>query len=177
MSQQAIATDAPEAPETVVAGLVTRARAAMKAFENADQTRVDEAVRALAWALYKPENARALAEQAVADTGLGNVPDKIVKNQRKTFGCLRDLLRARSVGIIEEDPARGLVVYAKQSRRWNAPPVEEGMEIRKGQSLIELPESRIDVATDGPWYHVRPERFQHGDPPKRAGPHDGTLFQ
>ena len=127
MSQQAIASDAPNAakaapenaapekaaPEAAVIGLVERGRAAMRAFENADQARVDEAVRALAWALYKPENARALAEMAVADTGLGNVPDKFVKNQRKTFGCLRDLLRARSVGIIEEDPARGLVVYAK----------------------------------------------------------------
>ncbi len=107
MSQQASATEPPAdakpgAPEDVVAGLMTRARAAMGAFEGADQARVDEAVRALAWALYKPENARALAEMAVADTGLGNVPDKIVKNQRKTFGCLRDLLRARSVGIVEE---------------------------------------------------------------------------
>ena len=122
MSQQAIASDAPvaakaapekTASEVAVIGLVERGRAAMRAFENADQARVDEAVRALAWTLYKPENARALAEMAVADTGLGNVPDKIVKNQRKTFGCLRDLLRARSVGIVEEDPARGLVVYAK----------------------------------------------------------------
>ena len=38
---------------------------------------------------------------------LGNVPDKIIKKQRKTFGTLRDLLRVKSVGIIEEDKAKG----------------------------------------------------------------------
>jgi sulfoacetaldehyde dehydrogenase len=30
----------------------------------------------------------------VQDTGLGNVADKVRKKQRKTFGTLRDLLRA-----------------------------------------------------------------------------------
>lgn len=43
-------------------------------------------------------------------------------------------------------PNPGLVVYAKQSQRWNAPPVEEGMEIRKGQSLIELPDLSLMIA-------------------------------
>ena len=44
--------------------------------------------------------------------GLGNVPDKIIKKQRKTFGTLRDIVQVKSVGIIE-DPAKGLVKYAK----------------------------------------------------------------
>ena len=68
-----------------VAVLVERARAAMADFKSVDQERADEAVRALAWSLYKPEHARELAEMAVEDTGLGNVADKIIKNQRKTF--------------------------------------------------------------------------------------------
>ncbi|MEM7190360.1 MAG: hypothetical protein AAF439_12175 [Pseudomonadota bacterium] len=69
-----------------VAALIARARAAMEAYENLDQARVDEAVTALAWAIYKPENAKMLAELAVEDTGLGNVDSKITKNTRKTFG-------------------------------------------------------------------------------------------
>ena len=85
----------------------------MAVFAKADQARTDEAVTALAWSLYKPEHAKELAELAVADTKLGNVPDKIVKKQRKTFGTLRDLLRVKSVGIIEEDKKRGIVKYAK----------------------------------------------------------------
>ena len=97
----------------IAADLMRRARAAQEAFANADQARVDEAVRAIAWSLYKPEHARKLAELAVEDTGLGNVPDKIIKKQRKTFGALRDLLRVKSVGEIERDDKRGIVKFAK----------------------------------------------------------------
>src|SRR6202034_266489 len=85
----------------VIEEVMRRARAAFASFRDVSQERADEAVRALAWSIYKPEHARELAALAVADTGLGNVPDKVVKNQRKTFGTLRDLLRAKSVGIIE----------------------------------------------------------------------------
>jgi len=92
---------------------IDRSRAALHAFRNATQEEVDDAVTGLAWALYKPERARELAEVAVCDTGLGNVADKITKNQRKTFGTLRDLSRVKSVGVIEEDKARGITRYAK----------------------------------------------------------------
>src|SRR3546814_6721574 len=103
MAVTAVPLDAP-APETqaTVDDVVRKARTAQAAFADASQERVDEAVRALAWSIYKPEHAREVAELAVADTGLGNVADKIVKKQRKTFGTLRDLLRAKSVGVIEE---------------------------------------------------------------------------
>ncbi len=93
----------------VVDELMARARVAFAGFRDVSQERADEAVRALAWSVFKPEHARELAALAVADTGLGNVPDKIVKKQRKTFGTLRDLLRGKSVGIIEEDKAKGIV--------------------------------------------------------------------
>ena len=66
--------------DPIIAPLVGRARAAMAAFKDADQARVDEVVTALAWSVYCPDNARALAETAVRDTGLGNVADKITKN-------------------------------------------------------------------------------------------------
>ena len=115
MSSQAPSIERPDAVDETerVAELVRRARAAMTDFKDSDQARVDEAVTAAAWSLYKPEHARELAEMAVQDTGLGNVPDKVIKNQRKTFGTLRDLMRAKTVGIIEEDPALGIVKYAK----------------------------------------------------------------
>jgi sulfoacetaldehyde dehydrogenase len=103
------APDAQQARHAPIAAQIARARAAMATLRGASQERIDEAVTALAWAVYKPEHAVELAELAVADTGLGNVPDKITKNTRKTFGALRDLLRAKTVGIIEEDPAKGLV--------------------------------------------------------------------
>lgn len=135
----------PLAEADRVAVIVDRARAAQAQFAEATQDRVDEAVTGLAWALYNPEHARELAELAVADTGLGNVPDKIIKKQRKTFGTLRDLLRVRSVGVIEEDPARGIVKYAKPvgvvgaitpSTNPGATPVNKSMMAIKGRNAI-----------------------------------------
>ena len=100
-------------PAPVVADLVARARVAQRAFETANQVRVDEVVTAAGWAIVEPERNRALAERAVRDTGLGNVADKIVKNRRKTMGLLRDLARAKSVGVIAEMPELGLVEIAR----------------------------------------------------------------
>lgn len=100
-------------PSTIVGTLIENARAAMAAYQNTNQDHVDDAVRALAWSIYQTKNARDLAEMAVADTGLGNAESKVIKNTRKTFGTLRDLLRVRSVGVIEDDPARGMVKYGK----------------------------------------------------------------
>jgi sulfoacetaldehyde dehydrogenase len=96
-----------------VATLVTRARDAQQRFERYSQAEVDKVVSAAGWAIVKPENNRRLAERAVADTGLGNVPDKIAKNERKTMGLLRDLQGAKSVGVIAEYPELGIVEIAR----------------------------------------------------------------
>lgn len=136
--------------------LVARAREAMARFEPSDQARVDEVVTAVAWSVYKPEHAQALAELAVADTGLGNVQDKVIKNQRKTFGTLRDLLRARSVGIIEEQPELGIRKYAKPvgivaaltpSTNPAATPVNKTMMALKGRNAIIVAPSPSGYAT------------------------------
>jgi sulfoacetaldehyde dehydrogenase len=104
---------APDPVRATVATLVGRARAAQQAYERYDQAQVDEVVTAAAWAIVEPSRNRALAERAVHDTGLGNVADKIAKNRRKTIGLLRDLAGARSVGVIHEDAARGLIEIAR----------------------------------------------------------------
>ena len=107
---------APAAPSTAaqtVADLVQRARAAQKIFERSSQGALDEAVLAAGWAIMKPENNRALAEIAVRDTGLGVVADKMLKNQRKTHGLLRDLRGAKSTGVIAEHPERGITEIAR----------------------------------------------------------------
>ena len=73
MSAVAEMTDRISDAQQIAADLVRHARIAQADFADADQARVDEAVRAVAWSLYKPEHARELAELAVKDTGLGNV--------------------------------------------------------------------------------------------------------
>ena len=129
----------------IVGNLVSRAKSAMESFENDSQSRVDEAVTALAWSIYKPENAKHLAELAVDNTGLGNVQSKIIKNTRKTFGTLRDLLRAKTVGIILEQPEIGLVQYGKPvgvvgavcpSTNPAATPVNKAMMAVKGGNAV-----------------------------------------
>jgi len=96
-----------------VAALVQRARVAQHIADGYDQARVDELVTAAGWALMEPARNRELAQLAVADTGIGDVADKIRKNHRKTLGLLRDLQGARSVGVIADDPATGLTEIAR----------------------------------------------------------------
>jgi sulfoacetaldehyde dehydrogenase len=136
--------------------VMRRARAAFASFRDVSQERADEAVRALAWAIYKPEHARKLAELAVADTHLGNAADKVVKNQRKTFGTLRDLLRGKSVGIIEEDSAKGIVKYAKPmgvvaaltpSTNPAATPVNKAMMALKARNAVVIAPSPLGYET------------------------------
>ncbi len=142
----------------VINKLIANARQAMAQFLSANQDRVDEAVTALCWAIYKPENARETAKLAVAGTGLGNVEDKIIKNQRKNFGTLRDLLRVKTVGIIEKFPERGLVKYAKPvgvigavvpSTNPCATPVNKAMMAIKGRNAVIIAPSPAGLQATG----------------------------
>jgi sulfoacetaldehyde dehydrogenase len=97
----------------VVAALVARARGAQRVAEGWDQARIDELVAAAGWAIVEPRRNRVLAELAVADTGIGDVEDKVRKNHRKTLGLLRDLAARRTVGVIAEDAEGGIVEIAR----------------------------------------------------------------
>ncbi len=112
MSANANKLIAANAAETVTA-LMKRARAAQGIFDGYTQEQVDEVVTAVGWAIVKPQNNELLAKMAVADTELGNVPDKITKNRRKTMGLLRDLRGAKSVGVIAEYPELGITEIAR----------------------------------------------------------------
>ncbi|TNC27701.1 acylating sulfoacetaldehyde dehydrogenase [Amycolatopsis alkalitolerans] len=131
----------------IVEQLVANARAAQAVIAGYDQDRVDDVVAAVAWAIYRSDRARELAEISVRDTGLGNVTDKIVKNQRKTLGTLRDLIGAKSVGIICHDPENGITEYAKPvgvvaavcpSTNPAATPANKTMMALKGRNAVIL---------------------------------------
>ena len=96
-----------------IATLVSQARTALAVAEQYDQERADLLCAAAAWAIMEPARNRTLAELAVRETGLGNVADKIQKNHRKTLGLLRDLQRAKSVGVISQDRALGITEIAR----------------------------------------------------------------
>ncbi|TYB83613.1 aldehyde dehydrogenase family protein [Oceaniovalibus sp. ACAM 378] len=94
--------------------LVARAHAAQADFEAAgSQARYDRAAQAAAWAIMEPARNRQLAELAVSATGLGNVPDKITKNHRKTLGLMRDIAEAQTFGILSDDAATGITEIAR----------------------------------------------------------------
>ncbi len=96
----------------VIDEVVHRARIAQQTYEEmGSQELYDNACRAVAWALMEPERNAELASLAVAETGLGNVADKIKKNHNKTLGLLRDLHGVKSIGHITDDPEKGLSVY------------------------------------------------------------------
>ncbi len=135
---------------------LARARDAMAAIAGYDQGEIDRLVKAVGWAIYEERRARHLAEIAVEDTGLGNVQDKITKNQRKTLGTLADLMAAKTVGIIEEDPIAGLVKYGKPvgvvgtltpSTNPAATPANQAMMAIKGGNAIVVSPSPTGLRT------------------------------
>lgn len=97
-----------------VHALIARARVAQADYEAAgSQARYDRAAAAAAWAIMEPTRNRALAELAVQTTGLGNVPDKILKNHRKTLGLMRDIKDVKTFGVISEDAQTGITEIAR----------------------------------------------------------------
>jgi sulfoacetaldehyde dehydrogenase len=147
---------APERAATVVAELIERAQVAQREFEGYTQEQVDEVVTGVAWACYKPDNAERLARLAVETTEMGRFEDKVAKNRRKTMGTLRDLLAAKTVGVIREDPEQGITEIAKPvgvvgaivgSTNPAATPVNKAMMALKGRNAIIIAPSPKGLAT------------------------------
>ena len=101
----------------------------------------------------------------MADTGIGNVEDKVRKNHRKTLGLLRDLKGARSVGVIAEDPARGIVEIARPvgvvcaitpSTNPGATPANKIINALKGRNAVIVAPSPKGWATCGAADRVHP---------------------
>jgi sulfoacetaldehyde dehydrogenase len=93
--------------------LVEGARRAQAVIADWPQAKVDRMVAAVGWELYKEANAAACAELACRETKMGVYEDKLLKHRKKTLGTLRDLQGVKTVGVIEEDQARGLIKIAK----------------------------------------------------------------
>jgi sulfoacetaldehyde dehydrogenase len=92
--------------------LLQRARCAMRAIENYDQKTIDRLCQAVAWATANEQTATRLAYMGVDESGLGDREGR--PNKRfKIMGILRDALREKSMGVIEEIPEKGIVKYAK----------------------------------------------------------------
>jgi sulfoacetaldehyde dehydrogenase len=92
--------------------LLAKARAAMEAIKDYDQATVDRLCQAIAWAAANEKTFTRLAQMGVEESDLGD-PQGRVSKRFKIMGILRDALRQKSMGIVEEDPEKSLVKYAK----------------------------------------------------------------
>ena len=99
----------PDEAEVARAAIAT-ARRAMAAIAGYDQARVDRLCQAVAWATANLDTATRLANMSVDESGMGG---REPSRRGKVLGILRDALRQKSMGIIEEIPEKGLVKYAK----------------------------------------------------------------
>jgi sulfoacetaldehyde dehydrogenase len=89
-----------------------RARKALAEIETYDQGRVDRLCQAVAWAVANKKTFTRLVVMGIEESGLGDAVSRMGKRM-KIRGILRDALRQKSVGVIEELPERGIVKYGK----------------------------------------------------------------
>src|SRR5678815_5774249 len=89
-----------------------RARKALAIIATYDQARVDRLCQAVAWAVSNKRSFTRLVAMGSAESGLGDSESRMNKRM-KIRGVLRDALRQRSVGVIEELPELGIVKYGK----------------------------------------------------------------
>jgi sulfoacetaldehyde dehydrogenase len=82
----------------------------MATIEHYDQDAVDRLCRAIAWATANEKTATRLANMSVDESGMGG---REPTRRAKILSILRDTLRQKSVGVIEEIPEKGIVKYAK----------------------------------------------------------------
>ena len=92
--------------------LVARGRAALREFDGATQEQVDRLCQAMAWSVANETTFTRLAHMGVDESGIGDRESRVSK-RFKVMGILRDVLREKSIGVIETLTDRGIVKYAK----------------------------------------------------------------
>jgi len=96
--------------EEIIKDLTAKSRKALADLEPYTQEQIDALCKACCLAFK--EHAEELAEEAVAETKLGNVPSKIAKNTGSPTGVWYAIKGKKSVGIIGEDPKRHVKLVA-----------------------------------------------------------------
>jgi sulfoacetaldehyde dehydrogenase len=153
--ERIFASDEAAAAATEIASLVDRSRAAQHEIEDYSQEQVDALIRAMVWSVARPGVAEEIARLTVEETQLGNYEGKYLKIFRKTRAALMDIIDDKSVGVLEDDPERNIVVIAKPvgvigalspSTNPEATPVIKAINAVKGRnSIIIAPHPRAKL--------------------------------
>lgn len=94
-----------------IAGLIEKARAAQREYENFTQAQADAIVRACAKAVY--DNAEYLARAAVEETRMGVYEHKVTKNRGKAKVIYNSLRGVKTKGVLKDDPESGITEIAR----------------------------------------------------------------
>jgi len=108
----AMKTGISQEQEEELSAAFAKARKALSIIETYDQARVDRLCQAVAWSVANKKTFERLVAMGIAESGLGDPVSRMGKRM-KIRGILRDALRQKSVGVIEEIPEKGLVKYGK----------------------------------------------------------------
>lgn len=96
---------------TYVDSLVERAKKAQEVAAKYTQEEVRRIAKAIGWlALTK---AQEWSEFGYAETKMGNVESKVAREQARARGLMRDLMNAKTVGVIEVDEEKQLIKIGK----------------------------------------------------------------
>jgi sulfoacetaldehyde dehydrogenase len=96
-----------------ISELVKKAREAQEKIDGYTQEQIDEVCLSVAWEVYRGENIHELARLAVEETGMGVYEDKVTKHKVKVLGVINDVIKGKSVGLIERDEDKKISKYAK----------------------------------------------------------------
>lgn len=107
-----MARELTEDDKKMVADMVARARVAMAEIEDYSQAELDRLCQSIGWYAGNEKTFTRLAQLGVDESGIGDREGRPGK-RFKIYGILRDALRQKSTGIVEDDLEKGLVKYAK----------------------------------------------------------------
>ncbi|MBF0277974.1 MAG: aldehyde dehydrogenase family protein [SAR324 cluster bacterium] len=101
-----------ENDKAMISEMVNRARIAMAEIESYSQKELDRLCQSIGWYCSNEKTFTRLAQMGVDESSIGDREGRPGK-RFKIHGVLRDALRQKSVGIVEELPEKGIVKYAK----------------------------------------------------------------
>jgi acetaldehyde dehydrogenase/alcohol dehydrogenase len=104
-------TTAPENPVADLEATLASVRAAQAKFATYSQSQVDEIFRAAALAANRARIP--LAKMAVAETGMGIVEDKVIKNNYAAEYIYNAYKNTKTCGVVETDEAAGIQKVAE----------------------------------------------------------------
>jgi len=99
--------------ENYVEKLVGRARKAQAVIANYTQEQVDKITAMIAYEMTREPVRQELADLAMEETKLGDIPSKLGKIETKVKGVFYEIKNEKTVGIVEEIPEKGLRRIAK----------------------------------------------------------------